>query len=135
MGIVKERSRCSRELLLTGRLQALIDAVALVLAFALALNPGNLVSAAGGAANAIRPAHLFKVFQALVVGLEGFENVYKIHGFFLLASIRPSILRLVSEVRSMWPRTMRRTNPEIVRRSCPAAALMISASSFVQRIR
>lgn len=57
------------------------DDAALVLRFRLPLNYGQLIVPASDTANAVRPAHLFDVFETLFVGLERLGNVYQVHGF------------------------------------------------------
>lgn len=80
MRIVKDRAGCGRELLLAGRLQALVQLAADVLRHALARDAGDAVTAADGAPyHAIRPAHVFDVAEAIFIALERLCYVYQVH--------------------------------------------------------
>jgi hypothetical protein len=77
---MEDRAGRDAELLLAGRLKALVKLRTLVLGSGLARDLGDAVIAAGRAAdNAIRPTLRLKVGQALFVGLELFCDIYEVH--------------------------------------------------------
>jgi len=73
--VMEDRAGCGRELLLAGRLLALVD-FAIRLLFGWGCVLANFVSSAGYAADAIGPAQVCKIFDAFIVGFEGLVNVY-----------------------------------------------------------
>ena len=80
MGVIEDRATGSGELLLAGRLKALVKALADVLCRALARDPADAITAADRAANdAIGPAHLLDVLQALFIVRELLSDVYQVH--------------------------------------------------------
>lgn len=84
MRVGKDGARSGRELLFAGRLQALENLSPLVLACAPAGDPAHAVTSANSAAHdAIGPAHLFEVSQALLVSGELRIDVYQVHAFIV----------------------------------------------------
>ena len=80
MRVVKDRAVSCRELLFTGRFEALIDARPLVLAGGLSSNAGDAVAAASRATDLpIRPTLLLKELKAIIVGFVLAGYVYQVH--------------------------------------------------------
>src|SRR3984893_15828109 len=78
MRVVKDRAASGAELLPAG--QALINTCPLIFAFCLPYNAGYTAHfPAVNASEAVRPAHLFKVIEALIVGVEVLGNIYHLH--------------------------------------------------------
>ena len=74
------RALRSRELLLAGRLKTLVQASAPVLALGFTGNARDFLGSTGDTADAIGPAGVLQIVQAIVVGLESFLYVYQVHG-------------------------------------------------------
>ena len=96
MRIVEDRAASGAELFSTGC--ALINPSPLVFAFRLPYDLRDVTDLAtmDTAERAVRPAHLFDIVEAIIVGLELAGNVYEFHNARILAKCRVCVKYIIA---------------------------------------